>query len=160
MNRRITCTSGIQADDNADRRINLTLPNGIVLTYTYDNDSHVKAMNWTLAGNAVGDLEYAYDADGRVIQKTGSFAGTQLPSAVSNNQFNAANEMTSFNGTALSYDANGNLTNDGTNTYSWDSRNHLVGITDRTPQASCTTLMAGAHRRRSTAPLRNSSTTA
>jgi RHS repeat-associated protein len=36
--------------------------------------------------------------------------------------------MTAFNGTALSYDANGNLTNDGTNTYTWDARNHLVGI--------------------------------
>lgn len=32
-------------------------------------------------------------------------------------------------GTAtLSYDANGNLTNDGTNIYTWDSRNHLTAI--------------------------------
>ncbi len=115
--------------DNADRRQTLTLPNGIVLTYTYDNDSHVTAMTWTLASNTVGNLQYQYDADGRVTQKTGTFAQGQLPSAVSNNQFNAANEMTSFNGTALSYDTNGNLANDGTNTYSWDARNHLVGIT-------------------------------
>ena len=42
------------------------------------------------------------------------------------NTFNAANEMTSFNGTPQTYDANGNLANDGTNTYSWDARNHLV----------------------------------
>ena len=55
----------------------MTLPNGILLTYTYDNDSRVTAMTWTLAGNAVGDLEYSYDADGRVIQKTGSFAQTR-----------------------------------------------------------------------------------
>jgi hypothetical protein len=82
-------------------------------------------MTWTLAGNAVGDLEYAYDADGRVIQKTGSFARTGLPQAVTGNTFNAANEMTSFNGTPQTYDANGNLVNDGTNTYSWNARNHL-----------------------------------
>jgi uncharacterized protein RhaS with RHS repeats len=28
----------------------------------------------------------------------------------------------------LSYDANGNLTGDGTNTYTWDARNHLSAI--------------------------------
>ena len=114
--------------DNADRRNTLTLPNGILLTYTYDNDSHVTAMTWTLASNPVGDLEYSYDADGRVIEKTGSFAQTGLPQAVTGNAFNAANEMTAFNGTPQTYDGNGNLSNDGTNTYAWDARNHLVGI--------------------------------
>jgi RHS repeat-associated protein len=116
------------AYDNADRRTTLTVPNGIVLTYTHDADSHVTGMTWTLAGNPLGDLEYGYDADGRVIQKTGSFAQTGLPQPVTGNTFNAANEMTAFNGTPMSYDANGNLTNDGTNTYSWDARNHLTAI--------------------------------
>jgi YD repeat-containing protein len=55
------------AYDNADRRTTLTLPNGIVLTYSYDNDSRVTGMTWTLAGNPVGDLEYGYDADVRVV---------------------------------------------------------------------------------------------
>jgi RHS repeat-associated protein len=101
-----------------------------VLTYTYDNDSRVTAMTWTLSGNTVANLQYQYDADGRVLQKSsaGSFAQSQLPSPVTANTFNAANEMTSFNGTALTYDANGNLTNDGTDRYTWDARNHLVGI--------------------------------
>ena len=44
------------------------------------------------------------------------------------NTFNAANEMTAFNGTPQTYDANGNLTNDGTSTYNWDARNHLTAI--------------------------------
>ena len=113
----------------ANRRTSLTLPNGIVLAYTsYDGDSRVKGMTWTLSGNPVGDLEYNYDADERVIGKTGSFAQTNLPQTVTGNMFNAANEMTAFNGTPLSYDANGNLTNDGTNAYAWDARNHLTGI--------------------------------
>jgi RHS repeat-associated protein len=85
-------------------------------------------MTWTLASNTVGNLQYQYDADGRVMQKTGSFAQTQLPQPVSGNIFNAANEMTAFNGTPQTYDPNGNLTNDGTNTYSWDARNHLTAI--------------------------------
>jgi len=45
--------------------------------------------------------------------------------------YNADNEQSTFNGTGLSYDANGNLTGDGTNTYTWDARNHLTQITQR-----------------------------
>jgi len=48
---------------------------------------------------------------------------------VTGNTFNADNEMTAFNGTPMTYDANGNLLNDGTNTYAWDMRNHLSAIT-------------------------------
>jgi len=40
--------------------------------------------------------------------------------------------MTAFNGTTLSYDLNGNLTGDGTNTYGWDARNHLASISGGT----------------------------
>jgi len=89
----------------------------------------VSGMTWMLGGNQVGNLGYSYDADGRVTAKTGSFAQTNLPQAVTGNTFNSANEMTGFNGAALSYDLNGNLIGDGTNAYSWDARNHLVGIT-------------------------------
>jgi YD repeat-containing protein len=115
--------------DNADRRTSLTLPNGIVLSYAYDGDSRILAMSWMNGANQVGDLEYSYDADGHVIEKTGSLASTGIPSAVSGNSFNAANEMTAFNGTPLTYDLNGNLLNDGTNTYTWDARNHLATLT-------------------------------
>ena len=66
-------------------------------------------MAWTLAGSPVGDLEYNYDADGRVIGKTGSFAQTNLPQPVSGNTFNLANEMTAFNGVSFGYDANADL---------------------------------------------------
>ncbi len=114
--------------DNANRRTQLTLPNGIVVAYTYDTDSRVSGMTWTLSGNQIGDLEYAYDGDGRVVSKTGSMAQTNLPAGVSGNTFNADNGMTAFNGTAMTYDANGNLTNDGTNTYTWDARDHLTAI--------------------------------
>src|SRR5579884_1395528 len=40
--------------------------------------------------------------------------------------------MRAFNSTALSYDLNGNLTGDGTNTYTWDARNHLASISGGT----------------------------
>ncbi len=114
--------------DAADRRSSLTLPNGIVLSYTYDNNSRVTAMSWPLGLSQVGDLECMYDSDGRVIEKSGSMAATNLPQAVTGNTFNVANEMVTFDGAALSYDANGNLASDGTNTYTWDARNHLASI--------------------------------
>jgi RHS repeat-associated protein len=37
-----------------------------------------------------------------------------------------------FNGTTLSFDANGNLTGDGTYTYTYDTRNHLTAISGGT----------------------------
>ncbi len=49
---------------------------------------------------------------------------------VGSNTYNADNEMTSFLAAddPLTYDANGNLTSDGQNTYTWDARNHLSAI--------------------------------
>jgi len=116
------------AYDNANRRTTLTLPNGVTVSYTYDLDSHVTGLTYAMGSTQLGNLTYVYDADGRVSTKGGSLAAVTLPAAVSGNTFNAANEMTAFNGTALSYDANGNLLSDGTNTYSWDARNHLTAI--------------------------------
>ncbi len=111
--------------DAADRRTKLTLPNGMVLAYSYDSDSHVTGMTWSLGTTQLGNLSYAYDADGRVTVKGGSFAQVNLPAAATGNTFNADNAMTAFNGAALTYDANGNLTSDGTNGYIWDARGHL-----------------------------------
>jgi len=42
--------------------------------------------------------------------------------------YNAANQQLSFGGQTLSYDLNGNLTSDGTSTYTWDARDRLTAI--------------------------------
>jgi YD repeat-containing protein len=52
---------------------------------------------------------------------------TNLPAAVQA-AYDAANEQIQFGSATLTYDLNGNLTSDGTNTYTWDARNRLVGI--------------------------------
>ena len=41
--------------------------------------------------------------------------------------------MTAFNGQSLTYDPDGNLLSDGTNTYSWDSRNNLLSLAGPAP---------------------------
>lgn len=42
--------------------------------------------------------------------------------------YDAANQLIQFNGAPVTHDANGNLTNAGTTTYTWDARDRLVGI--------------------------------
>jgi len=58
----------------------------------------------------------------------GSSAQTGLPLAVSQTAYNARDLLMEFGGASLTYDANGNLTSDGTNTYTWNARNQLVAI--------------------------------
>jgi YD repeat-containing protein len=123
--------------DNANRRSCLTLPNGVNVTYGYDSDSHVTAINYGTGGtctsptNNLGTLSYFYDADGRRTGVGGTLAAVNLPAAVSQSStgYNADNEQTSFgSASSLTYDSNGNLKNDGTNVYTWDARNHLTAI--------------------------------
>jgi len=52
--------------DNANRRTSLTLPNNVVVSYSYDNDSHL------IGSNPLGNLTYAYDQAGRRTQVGGS----------------------------------------------------------------------------------------
>jgi hypothetical protein len=51
---------------------------------------------------------------------------------VSTTSYNAANQLTAWSGASLLYDANGNMTSDGSNTYTWDSRQHLSTLTGTT----------------------------
>jgi YD repeat-containing protein len=123
--------------DNANRRTCLTLPNGVIGAYGYDKDSRVTAITYGTGGSCssppsnLGNLTYTYDSDGRRTATAGSLAAVTLPANVTggtNTVYNADNAQSKFNGTPLNYDANGNLTNDGTNTYTWDARNHLTAI--------------------------------
>jgi RHS repeat-associated protein len=114
--------------DNADRRSVLTLPNGVTATYTYDAGSRLTGLSYQLGATAIGDLTYSYDALGRVTQMGGSLARAQWPSAVSSVTYDAANELTSWNGMALTYDANGNMTSDGNRTFTWNARDQLVSM--------------------------------
>jgi YD repeat-containing protein len=114
--------------DNAERRTSLTLPNGVTVAYGVDKDSQITGLTYSAGSLQLGEMNYGYDADGRVISKGGTLAEFSLPNSVNGNAFNADNGMTAFGGALLSYDANGNLSSDGMNTYTWDARNHLTAI--------------------------------
>lgn len=104
------------------------------ISYSYDNDSRVTAINYNFGANALGNLTYSYDSLGRRIGVGGSFASTGFPSPAASAIYDGANELTNWNGTAISYDLNGNMMSDGTNTFSWNARNELASLNGRNLQ--------------------------
>jgi YD repeat-containing protein len=114
--------------DNANRRTSLTLANSIVTSYGYDNASELTGLTYTLNSNTLGTLTYSYDLAGRRTTVGGTYARTGLPNAQSTTRYDAANELTAWGTATPSYDSNGNLVNDGTNTYVWNARNQLASM--------------------------------
>jgi RHS repeat-associated protein len=122
-------SSGVEFSYDADnRRTSLTLPDGITVTYGYDSASQLTSLSYNLGGNVLGNMTYTYDAAGQITGSGGSFARTNVSTAVSGVSYNSNNELSQIGNSPLTYDANGNLLSDGSNAYSWDARNQLVSI--------------------------------
>jgi len=112
--------------DEADRRTSVTLPNGIQVSYAYDDASQLTGITYRKSdGTPIGDLSYTYDAAGRRTAMGGSLARTTLPEAVASATYDANNRLTEWGGITLDYDDNGNLIREGTTTYTWNARNQL-----------------------------------
>jgi RHS repeat-associated protein len=114
------------AYDSDGRRTSLTLPNGVVATYSYDAASQLTGIVYQGGALSPQNLAYSYDLAGRRVGVSGTLASTQLPAAVASAVYNANNQLTQWGSTAMTYDLNGNTLNDGTNSYSWDARNRMV----------------------------------
>ena len=129
-------TTGVSRSYDLDGRLaTVTLPDGIVETYGYDSASELTSITDTAGSTTLGTLLYDYDPDGRRTSVGGTFARTGLP-ATFNGTYDSANRLTSYTqngvGKTLSYDANGNLAGDGTNTYTFDAANRLTAISGGT----------------------------
>jgi RHS repeat-associated protein len=114
--------------DTANRRSTLILSNGVNMSYTYDNDSRVTGITYKFNATTLGNLTYSYDSLGRRTQVGGSFAQTGLPGSITSATYDAANELTNWNGTTISYDLNGNMLSDGTSSFSWNARNQVATL--------------------------------
>jgi RHS repeat-associated protein len=114
--------------DNANRRTSLAMSNGVNASYTYDNDSRVTGITYNFNATMLGNLTYSYDELGRRTQVGGSFAQTALPQSVPSAVYDAANQLTNWNGTTIGYDLNGNMLSDGANTFSWNARNQVASL--------------------------------
>jgi RHS repeat-associated protein len=113
--------------DDANRRTLLTLPNGVATAYGYDQASQLTSLTYALGQTTLGELTYTYDLNGNRTSVGGSWARTGLPLALASAAYDAANQISAWAGTTLSYDANGNLEDDGATTYTWNARNQLTG---------------------------------
>jgi RHS repeat-associated protein len=114
--------------DDANRRSTLASSNGVNTSYTYDNDSRVTGITYKFNASTLGNLSYVYDLLGRRTQVGGSFARTGLPGTVTSATYDAANQLTNWNGTPIGYDLNGNMLSDGANAFSWNARNQVATL--------------------------------
>jgi len=96
-------------------------PSGpVTIAYEYD-----PLYRLTEANYSTGDYyHYTYDAVGNRLSQT-----TEL--AVTSYQYDDANRLKFVNGIEYFWDDNGNLLNDGVNTYTYDSANRLISLSNQ-----------------------------
>jgi RHS repeat-associated protein len=125
-------TTAVSMDYFADGRLQtLTLkpsPTPVVQSYAYDDAGELSSITYS-HGASTDDLTYGYDPAGRRMAVYGTYGRTSLPTATTANAvYDLANRLTSWNGATAVHDNNGNLTNDGTFTYTYNARNQVTGV--------------------------------
>lgn len=144
--------------DELSRRTSLTRPSPVTTSYAYDPLNRLtqiqhgsistigyplydKVGNRKQMTNSQGTHTYDYDFIYQLTSVSGALVATFNYDPVGNRSFvaesgspsdyipNNLNQYTSVDGTPFTYDANGNLTNDGTYTYEYDFENRLIKAT-------------------------------
>lgn len=99
-------------------------------TFTYDGQSRLTSMLHGFAGTAHNvNTTFAYNPASQVIDRTRNntaYAFTGLVNVTRNYAVNGLNQYTTAGPASFTYDANGNLTSDGSGTYVYDVENRLV----------------------------------
>ncbi len=108
--------------DTASRITDATLSGAITgkRSYTYDDLDRLTALS---SADGTQSLSYGYDANGN---RTASTKLAQSSSYVVDTASNRLLSITGTNAATLNYDANGSVTNDGVNAYSYDWLGRLV----------------------------------
>jgi len=116
--------------DNLGRRTGISRSNGVGSAYGYDGASRLTSLSHDVGGTAADvTYTYAYNPAGQITSKTTSNDAYLWTPLVGSTTYtlNGLNQVTAAGGAALSYDNNGNLTNDGTRSYAYDPANRLTG---------------------------------
>ena len=104
--------------------------NGVVTTYGYDVVSRLSSLSDGLAGTAHDvTRSYAYNPANQLISQSrtnDAYAFTGYVNVDRDYAANGLNQYTSAGSASFTYDANGNLTSDGTNSFGYDTENRMV----------------------------------
>ncbi|MBI3595608.1 MAG: Ig-like domain-containing protein [Nitrospirae bacterium] len=131
--------------DAIGRRTSMTVNGLTPVTYQYDNSSRltqvaqgpqVVGLGYDVSGRRT-TLTYPNGTTTNYFYDNASRLQANLPQEVQA-AYNAANQQVQFNTDTQTYDANGNLTFDGTTTYTWDARNRLSQMSSGSLLASFT----------------------
>ena len=93
------------------------------INYTYDDLNRLTAADYS---NTMY-YHYEYDSVGNRIKQVSAFMADPVTTEYT---YDSANRLATVAGQAYSFDANGNLTGDGTYTYAYDTANRLVGVSN------------------------------
>lgn len=107
-------------DENGNRT-KIKYQNGDTITYEYGKLDQLKKE--ILRDGT--QIEYSYDRFGNrtLVNKTANGQTTRTTS-----EYNQANQLKKFGEESISYDANGNRTQDGKYSYTWNAKDQLVSI--------------------------------
>jgi RHS repeat-associated protein len=120
------------AYDGAARLQSLTRRPGDSTTYSYDNVSRLNSLADTFVG-ATGNVgsTFLYNPAQQLRQESRDNDSYAFPVSPVSKIYdrNGLNQYTSVAGVAYAYDANGNLTSDGSTSYTYDVENRLISAT-------------------------------
>jgi len=118
--------------DTASRRLSLERGNTTRTAWGWRPDGRVQTLTHSFGGGASIAFTYLYNREGGLSGRLLNDTTYQAEPAVQASTAYTANGLNQYSAIAaasLAYDANGNLTSDGTVTYRYDAQNRLVGFT-------------------------------
>jgi YD repeat-containing protein len=120
--------------DNLGRRSGVTYGNGVSHTYAYDPVSRLSSLGASFPVATANNFSnsFTYNAASQIASTTrgnDSYAWTGHYNVDRSYSVNGLNQMTATGAAALGYDARGNLTTSGSNSYSYGPENLLATST-------------------------------
>lgn len=117
--------------DSLGRRSSVTLGNGVSHTYGYDPASRLSSLSGSFPVATVNNFinSFTYNPASQIASTTrgnDSYAWTNHYNVDRNYAVNGLNQMTAAGAATLGYDARGNLTTSGSNSYSYGAENLLA----------------------------------
>ncbi len=124
--------------DKLSRRTQMVFANGVTTSYQYDLADRRTGMDVQFGGSpapALASWRYGFNkVDQMTMQKFPDSSWEWRPPAVSTTEYGAANNLNQIltaGASTLAYaDGRGNLTSDGTWTYTYNTENMLIGATN------------------------------